>query len=144
MSKKNHNKNDNLEYLVLQEKYLKNRKDEKTLGQMMVFVYEISIKLTKKYLNKNKLHLDIQDVEDIASNTMTRILKRYKTNSTWRMETNPIGSIYFDWFKTITKEENLESLQQKFECNMQSWEEYMEKNYMEDGETQEDYTYEGE
>ena len=114
-------------YLQLQNQYINDRSNQQALGEMMLMIMELAYKLTNKYVTKHKIVMSKEDKEDINVATMERFLIRYKTKSDWMIEHNPIGSIYFDWFKTITGNNNVATLRQRQENNCLSWDSILDE-----------------
>jgi hypothetical protein len=118
---------DNIKYLELQEKYLINRSDVKTLGEMMVMIKHLTKNFVKTYCKKYKLYKSFEDVEDLQTEVVLRVLTRYSNNKEWKIYKNLSGSLYFDCLKCITQQQNKAAMQQRFEDNVIKLQDYLSR-----------------
>lgn len=119
------NNNFKMEYLQLQEKYLKTR-NPKVLGEMMLLSEGVIEGLVVTYCLRHRVVLSNTKIEDIKQEVYYRLIERYTRRPDWRIVKNPVGTIYFEVLKVVTQSQDKSSRAQRIDDAMISLEELVE------------------
>ena len=119
------NNNFKMEYLQLQEKYLKTR-NPKVLGEMMLLSESVIDSLIITYAVRHRIVIPEQKIDDIKQEVYYRLIERYTRRPDWRIVKNPVGTLYFEVLKIVTQSQDKSARAQRKDDSMLSLEDLRE------------------